>query len=102
MVELMSWCQTMKGESVSSGHNVMIDVMVEAANHPWLHLTYTVNILKVFEHIEMMLWMSSWVNSYSVPQVCMTMSSDFSKNSQGEGEQKCYHDVIVEATNQHW
>ncbi len=62
--------------------------MVEAANHPRLHLTFTVPILKVFEHIEMMLWMSSWVYSYSVTQVFMTASSDFSKNSQGEGEQK--------------
>jgi hypothetical protein len=38
--------------------------MVEAVNHPTLHLTSILYIHKVFEHLDM-LWMGVWVHPYA-------------------------------------
>ena len=40
------------------------DVMVEAGKPRWLHLTFTLYIYKVFEHLKM-LWIGSWMRPYT-------------------------------------
>jgi hypothetical protein len=48
------------------------DVMVEAANHPWLHLTFKLYKLEVFEHIEILsLWFCGWAHGCILTVLCL-------------------------------